>query len=220
MLFCASRPSPLADHRRLNQPGAARPLGTGADVDRVQPLHERAVLFRARDEVHRLRRGIDRRRAGDADVAGEVDVGAARLADVGARHRHDAGRGIGVVDAPERRRRRLVVGVERVDAVVVRRDVDHVAQADAGDADAGDVERLRVDLIVDDALEQFAELADVHVGRRQQRFRGVRASACRVIVLRRHVRLRERTRGPEYQRQTQRRRRASERPWHDARFHQ
>ena len=72
------------DDARLDDERAARAFAAVADVDGVQPLDERAVLLRARDEVHRLRHRIDDRRSADADVAGEVDVGAAGLADIGA----------------------------------------------------------------------------------------------------------------------------------------
>ena len=73
-----------ADHGRLNRLRAAGALAAVADVDGMKPLDEGAALFRAHHEEHRLRGGIDDRRRGDADVAGEVDVGAARLTDVGA----------------------------------------------------------------------------------------------------------------------------------------
>ena len=153
----------------------------------MEPLDERAVLLRARDEVHGLRHRIDDRRAADADAAGEIDVGAACLTDVGAGDRNDARRRIRVVDAPERRRRRGIVCVERVDAVVVGGDVDDVADAEPGNVHALDVERLTVDLVVDGALEELAELADVDVGRRQDglvRLAPVRAaSLCWVVTL-------------------------------------
>ena len=46
-----------------------------------------------------------------------------------------------------------------------------------------DVERLRVDLVVDGALEELAELADVDVRRRQDRFGEVGARSGGVVVL-------------------------------------
>ena len=121
-----------ADDARLNDDRAARTLAAVANVERVQPLDERAVLFGAGDEIHRLRQRVDDRRAADPDVVGEVPVGAARLTDVGARHGHDAGGRVRVVDVPERRRRRGIVGVEGIHAVVVGGDVDDVANAEAG----------------------------------------------------------------------------------------
>ena len=134
---------------------------------------------------------VDDRCAADPDVAGEVQVGAAGLADVGAGHGHDAGRGVRVVDAPERSGGRRIVGVEGVDAVVVRRDVDDVADADARNVDALDVQRLPVDLVVDGALEELAELADVDVGRREHHLGQIGSGPCRVVVLGDHARLRE-----------------------------
>ena len=151
----------------LDEQRAAGPLAAVAHIDRVQPLDERAALLRPRDEVHRLRQRVDDRRSADPDVAGEVDVGAAGLADVGAGHGDDAGRGVRVVDAPQRRRGRRIVGVERVDAVVVCGDVHDIADAETGNVDALDVQRLRVDLVVNSALEELAELADVDVRRRE-----------------------------------------------------
>ena len=82
--------------------GAAGSLAAVTNIDCVKALHERAVLFRPRDEVQRLRRQIDRRRSGDPDVACEVHVRPTGLPDVGARHGNDAGRRIRVVDTPER----------------------------------------------------------------------------------------------------------------------
>ena len=184
-------------HAGLNDDGAAGPLAAVANIERVQPLHERAVLLRPRDEVDRLGRRIDRGRAANPDVAGEVDVGAAGLTDIGARHRQDAGGRVRVGDAPQRRRSGGIVGIERVDAVVVGRDVDDVPDADAGDVHAVDVQGLPVDLVVDGPLEQLAELADVDVGGREDRFRQVRAGPRRVVVLRDDARLRERGHGEQ-----------------------
>ena len=129
------------------------------------------------------------------------------LADIGAGHGHDAGRGVRVVDAPERRRRRRIVGVERVDAVVVGRDVHDVADAETRNVHALDVQGLHVDLVVDGALEEFAELADVDVRRRQNRLGEVGARPGRVVVLGGHARLREcRLRQKQRARKSERRR--------------
>ncbi len=183
-----------AGHARLNQLRAARARGAGRDVDRVQPLREHAVLFRARHEVHRARGLIDRSGADDADVVDEVAIGATGLADVGALERQDVGRRIRVGDLPQRRGGRRIVRVERVDAVVVGRDVDDVADADAGYGHAGHVQRLSVDLVVDRALKELAELTDVDGGRGQDGLIEIGAGAPVIVVLRDDRRLRERGR--------------------------
>ena len=54
-----------------------------------------------------------------------------------------------------------------------------------------DVQRLRVDLVVDRALEELAELADVDVGRREHRLGEVGARSGDVVVLRGDARLRD-----------------------------
>ena len=84
-----------------------------------------------------------------------------------------------------------IVGIERIDAVVVRRDIDDVPDADAGNVDSVDVQGLRVDLVVDGALEQLAELADVDVRRREDRLGEVRAGPLRVVMVRDDACLRE-----------------------------
>ena len=187
------RVTPVArsEHARLDDERAAGPLGAVTNVERVQPLDERAVLLGAGDEVHRLRQRVDDRRAADADVAGEVPVGAAGLADVGPEYGNDAGCRVRVVDVPERCRRRGIVGVEGIDAVVVGGDVDDIPDAETRNVEAVYIEWLTIDLVVDGALEELAELADVDVRRRQHRFGKVRARPGGVVVLGRDVCLRE-----------------------------
>ena len=105
------------------------------------------------------RGAVDHRRALDADVADDVEVGAATMSAIGT-----AVTDGGLVKSrhPERRRRRAV-GVERVDLVVHRRDVEHVARR-AVDRDARHVERLRVDRPVDRIGVELAELTRSDVG--------------------------------------------------------
>jgi hypothetical protein len=86
-------------------------------------------------------------------------------------------------------------GIERVDAVLVGGDVDHVVDAAAWNRHAGDIERLRVDLVVDRAFEQLAEFAHVDVGRREHRFVEVGASAGGVVMVCGDARLSARRRG-------------------------
>ena len=191
MLFCASRPSPVPTTRRLDHRGAAGPLAAGANVERVEPLHERAVLVRTGDEIDGLRGGVDDRRAADADAPREVAVGATGLTDVRAGDRDNPCRGIRIVHEPERGRRRGIARIERVDAVVVGGDKDDIASADTRNVEPVDVQGLAVDLVVHRTLEELAELADVDVGCRKKCFGEVGAGPGHVVVLRGDARLSE-----------------------------
>ena len=158
----ARAPDRRGDHHRR-----ARTLGAGDDIDRVDPLDPARRFLSLGDEVDRSRGRIDDRRRGDADLRFEV-VAAVRA------------RGTDV-ERPQRRGRRRVVGVEGVDGVVLGRDVDHVVDLRVGHRQTADVERLRIDLSVDGAREQQAELGGVDVGGRQLGLLQVRARASVVV---------------------------------------
>ena len=116
---------------RLNGLRAAEQLGAERGVERVQPLDVGAGgCLRHRDDVDdavRAARAIDDRRRRDADLGRDLRA-APRVAGglAGAEQRH----------VPERGARD---GVEGVDAIVLGRDVDHIAHAVAGHGDRGQV---------------------------------------------------------------------------------
>ena len=102
----------------------------------------------------------------------------------------DAGRRVDEAVVPERG---AAVGVEGVNAVVLRGDVDHVDRRRlAGDGDARDGQRLGVDVAVDRVGVELAEGGRVDVGRRQRRLGGVHTrQGGDAIVVRQHVTGRE-----------------------------
>ena len=70
------------------------------------------------------------------------------------------------------------VGVEGIDAVVFRCDIEDIAEALAGDGDLGNIEGLRVDVAIDLEGEDFAKLGGIHVGRSESGFVEVCRSTC------------------------------------------
>ena len=180
-----------AGHLRLNNDGAPRALLAIANIDGVQALHELSGVLRFDHEVDGLVRLVDDRRADNADAAGKVPVGPAVLTDVGAIQRDDTRRGVDIADGPQRTRRRRVVGVEGVEAVVHGRDIDHISHAYHGDVDPRHVQRLAVDLIVDAPLEELAKLGDIDVAGREPDLLEESPSASDVVVKRRNVDLGE-----------------------------
>src|SRR5205085_10647129 len=132
-------------------------LGASAQVEGVQPVvvvrHTGDDLLALGGDVERIGCRVDDRSAGDADFGG--DVGAVGLA---GRHR-------GLAGCEHRDLPQYVAGVavDGVDAIVLGGDVRHVVHAGErahGNAGAGDVERLRVDLAVDRSGPVLAELRD------------------------------------------------------------
>ena len=74
------------------------------------------------------------------------------------------------------------ISVKGVDAIVFRSNEENVVFAFPWDIDAGNVERLRVDVAVHFEGEQPAELRGVDVCRRQHSLVQIRAGA-RVVIL-------------------------------------
>ena len=152
------------------------------DIHGMQVLNEcGAARGTARHEIHDLPRRIDHRRPDDPDVAGEVVVGPA----AGARH-------VGGPRRPHARRREVplpvhssVVSVIRIERVVDRGDIDHVARR-VGDGEIADDQRLRVDMVIHRHAEQRAKLLHVDVARGQRRLVGVPTGSRVVIVLGQH----------------------------------
>ena len=82
-----------------------------------------------------------------------------------------------------------LVGVEGVQLVVHRRDIQHVPD-DTVDGHATDIQRLRVDRAVDGIRVQLPEARGVDISGGQDRLRQVRARPLRVVTIREDVDLR------------------------------
>ncbi len=147
----------------------------------MQSLHVYRVLGSAflcfRYQIENPINRIDDRRAGNPDHL--IDV--LKLADV------RDGHGGPKVQLPQWRRCGRVIGVERIDVVLHRRDVDNVVDP-LTDGQARNIQRLGVHLPVDGTGKQLAELIDVYVGRGETRLVQVRSRSTVVIVLSQHTR--------------------------------
>ena len=181
----ARRPRSCAGHARLDHDRAAELLGAGRDVERVQSLdvvgRSAGRLLRLRDDVDRVRALVDHRRARDPDLGRDV----AALTGVVGRNRRDA---VGRVDEavlPERRRA-SAVGVVRVDAVVLGRDVHDVVRPLPRDGDVLHVERRGVGDAVEREREELPEARRVDVRRREHGLVQVLPGAHVVVVVREH----------------------------------
>src|SRR5207248_4632078 len=164
----------------------------------MKPLHVAAIFFRPRHEVQRTCRPIDDRSALDTNVADDVLIGADDVGDGYWRHR----RWICKVLRPQWSRRGAI-GIERVDLVVHRDDVHHVAQRSLY-IDSGQVQRLRVYGPVYGVRIQFAELIHIDVRGRQRRLAEVRSSSWTVIAARDNVDLCVEHAGDKYRRRNDR----------------
>ena len=177
-----------ARDRCLNVHGAAELLGTRSQVEHMQCLGGDAIRDRCGDDVEIVADRIDHGSARDADFGDDV---VAPRTDVRiAVDRPGAGRR--QVALPVHRTR---VGVERVDAVVLGRDVDDIVRA-AGDRDLIHIQRLGKYVAVDGDGEQLAEGARADVARGESGLGGVLSRPGIVIVVRGHVHL-----GPNRRRQ-------------------
>ena len=101
------------------------------------------------------------------------------------RQRGHAGVGIQEADAPQRRRSGRV-GVEGVDAIVLRRHNHDIVNSIARHRDLRHVEWLRIDRTVNRKRVQFAEMCRVYVARSENGFADVLAGAGVVIVVSGH----------------------------------
>ncbi len=88
------------------------------------------------DDVQYLLSGVDGRRSQDPNLRQKIG----EIEQTGGHCRAE-------VHLPKRRRRLRGIGIEREDAVVHGRDINHVVVSSA-DSDAGHIQRLRVDLPV------------------------------------------------------------------------
>src|SRR5262249_20344220 len=147
---------------------AADLLGLGGDVEGVGGV-------------------VDDRGAGDADLGHDVVA-----ADVAVGHGGDAVGGVDEAALPVHAAALAgaaggPVGVEGVDAVVLRGGEDDVARAAAGDGQVGLVERLGVDVAVHGVAVQLAEVAGVDVGGGEHLLARVMAGEEIVVVPGQHV---------------------------------
>ena len=131
------RADACSGHAGLDHHGAAQLLRARREVERVQPVEIAGrTFFRLGDHVERPRARVDDRRAGDADLGCDV----ATLAGIAVRNRRHACSLIDEADFPQRRAASSV-GIERVHAVVLRRHIHDVPNADAGDGHIRHVQR-------------------------------------------------------------------------------
>ena len=137
-------------------------------------------------DVKRAGRGINHRRAGDANLGN--DVGKTRSAVTRAELAIRAQGRDAEVGFPKQAAVRAcaAVGVKRIDRVMLARDIDDVAHADAGNVDTRHNQRLRVDVAVRDVFDEAAEIVRVDLRWREQNLVGVRAAAGVVVVIRQH----------------------------------
>ena len=133
-------------------------------------------LARAGQHVQRSGLGIDDRSRSDADDGNNEGA----VYGIGG-DRSDAF-GTGEADLPQRRRG-IAFGIEGVDGVVFRSDVDDVVRAFPWNLYARDVEGLGVNVAIHSESENLAELFGDHVLRRERFFAKVGAGAG-VVVLR------------------------------------
>src|SRR5580704_3789464 len=109
----------------------------------------------AGQNIQRAGPGVDHRRGGDSDFRRNEEtlrVGFGNRARVVLQE----------ADLPQRRGG-IAVGVESVDAVVLGSDEEYVVAALAWDVDAGNKQRLGIDVAIDLEREQLSELLWVHV---------------------------------------------------------
>ena len=142
-------PVARARHACLNDTRPAEFLRAARDVQRVQPMnisHHVGHHFSGFGlDVDGAGNRINDRRAGDADFRHEVAA-----THIAAGNGRDARRRVDEADLPQRRGigARVAVGVERIHAVVLGGDIEHVVGAFAGNRHVGHDQRLGIDITV------------------------------------------------------------------------
>ena len=136
-------PSPVPGTEPEILKGPAKFLRSGGDVERVKAMGiARAVgrvVFHHGHHVERSRRRIDHRRAGNAHL--RLDLVALKIS---------GGYGCSAFQQTQMPdRRSTFVRIECVNTVVLRGHINNVASTFAGDGNAGNIERLRINLPVD-----------------------------------------------------------------------
>ena len=166
----------------LDHDRTAELLGTRSNIQGVQSLdivRPARNLLRLGHDVESPGRWINDRRPGNSDFASNI---AAFAGIVGRNSRH-SGRRIDEARLPQRRRA-LSIGVERVDAVVLRRGIDDISETDPGNVHVGDIQCRRVHRAIQLPGEQLAEDRRIDGSRRQDGLVEVRARAEIVVVMR------------------------------------
>src|SRR5579872_1427301 len=120
----------------------------------MQTMEEAAALVGSGDNVESLTDWVDHGRADDTHGRQNVGTVESAIAYL---------EGGAEVHMPVLR---AVVGVKGIDAVAGRGDIKHIVRA-AGNIDSGNIQRLRIYLIVDFYFKQHAELIHVYVCRRE-----------------------------------------------------
>ena len=140
--------------RSLNGSRAVGQIGASGKVERMKTLGEAAAGFAQRHHIQCGLFSIHHRRADDTHAA--IDVGAAevRIVKIG---------GSPKVHMPDRRCCGRVVGIERIHAIVDRRDIHYIMPA-ARYLYVGHKQRLAINLIVHHPLEDHAELPGIDIG--------------------------------------------------------
>ena len=171
---------------RADLGGAAGNFGAGRKVERVQPLVviTLAVFAHANGEERAVRAlvAVDHRSRGDANLRRDlaaVVVIAGRLA--GAQNGGFPELG-------------SVIGVERIHAVVLGGNVEHIALL-ASHRHVGHEKGLGVDFAIDCIEGDLPELCRVHIAQCQDGLLRIQAVARVVVVVRGHVRRACRRRG-------------------------
>ena len=136
-----------------------------------------------RDHIQCASQGVDDGGPGDADF--RHDVGAQirrRAVDVPRGNRGDSLAGINETHPPQLADA-AVVGVEGVDAVMLRRDEHHIAEALPRNRDVREIQRLGVDVSIDRIGKEPLERAGGDVARGESRFAQILTGARPVVVI-------------------------------------
>ena len=171
-----------ARYRGLNCNRAAKFLSSCSDVQSVQAFHVLAGFFGPRHQIHSASVGIDHRSSRDADFGREIDAGYI----VSAGNSRNAGLGIDETYLPQGTRvgAGVTVRIERVNAVVLGRDIYDVMNAFIRNNHVGHIQGLNVNLSIQRASEQPAKGCNVHIGRSKYKLVDILAGASIAVVIR------------------------------------
>src|SRR5229473_1424920 len=109
----------------------------------MQPLEELTILLGANHNVHSAGLSVDHGSSRDADLGSEISAGSVGFGGNGGN---------------------AVVGVERVDRVMLGGDVDYVVHTKPRDVHARQIKRLSVRIPVGALGKELAELDRIDVG--------------------------------------------------------
>ena len=143
----------------------------------MQALDKTIPQPRCSDYIERAVLRIDHRCSDNSHIAVHIGTAVLAVVDVGRRTE---------VDMPKRLGRARIVGVKGIYAVVYGGDIDHVMRT-AAYSYIRHIQRLAVNLVINNSPEQHSKLLLVHVRRGEDDFIQIRSSALVVIVLRQHA---------------------------------